>query len=111
MALLLCRWGRCIVLWYLLRYVCRKKKVGFPEKALYKVMSELEERNISYEVYGSKKEDKMFSKGRNGYYKIRHQAYENWNLEKKRVKLIEEMEQLNLSGLEEVMKFLESKKL
>jgi len=58
-----------------------------------------------------KKEDKVFSKGRNCYYKIRHQAYENWNLENKRVKLIEEMERLNLSGLEEVMKFLESKNL
>jgi len=29
--------------------------VGFPERALVKVMSVLEERNISYEVYGSKK--------------------------------------------------------
>lgn len=53
--------------------------MSFPESALYRVLSILEENKISYEVKTNEKKKVHFDKIQNRYFVIKKKAYEEKN--------------------------------
>lgn len=93
------------------KYIEYKNSVGFPESAINKVKSKLENENISYSIY---EKDNLLEeyKGIDKNYKIvLSKALKNYDIEKRLTRLKEKINNLTIEELERVIDGLEDKSI
>ena len=96
----------CYIFYYLFNYQIKNNKVGFPNSALNKVISVLEENKINYEIIGEDR--KMNFKNLNGYNRILKLGKEKYEKDTNYKDLVEKVKKVSPEKLDRILETIVS---